>query len=182
MKNLLRSKNFYLIAALIVIIAVVLVVGLTMKNTPAKLPDALPSLSPTATPAPTAEGQAAPTAQVFPTATISPEEVPLGYIFVQRGTDGGWVPLPTGEDILVTISDAQDESIKNVLRLSRTGFAMDFSTCDNQDCVHQGEVTFENMNDRVLMNMVLCLPHNLSVELYTTEDIIRMMEEAQQGQ
>ena len=197
MKKLLKNKNFYLVLALLVVIAGLLIASQVIDFSP----KTLPQISITATPVPVAtaapEATEAPaadaTAEPAADATAEPaadaatetvlEEVPLGYVLVQANGDGGWIPLPTTEEPLyVTIGREGDETIKNTLRLWQTGFAMDSSTCDNQDCVQQGEVTFENMGGRVLMHMVLCLPHNVSVELYSTEDIIAMMQQAQQQQ
>ena len=47
---------------------------------------------------------------------------------------------------------------------------MESSNCDNQNCVQEGTVTLENMNQRVLFNMVLCLPHQLSLEMLTASE------------
>ena len=117
------------------------------------------------------------------TATEVVEEVPLGYILVQANGDGGWIPLPTtDEPLLVTITREDDPTISNTIRLWQTGFQMDSSTCDNQDCVQQGEVTLMNKDERVLMQYVLCLPHNISIELYSTEEILMMIEQAQAAQ
>ena len=190
MKKLLQNKNFYLLVALVVLIAVLFVVGKSIQVKPSTPPPVVPVV--TAVPEATATAEPAVTATTIPEATAAPaentavpesatvEEVPLGYIFVQSNGEGGWIPLSTGEDFLVTVSREGDDTIKNVIRLTQTGFVMDSSTCDNQDCVQQGEVTLENKDDRVLMNMVLCLPHNLSVELYSIEEVIAMMEQYNQ--
>ena len=54
---------------------------------------------------------------------------------------------------------------------------MESSNCENQTCVGQGEVTLENRDLRPLFNMVICLPHNLSLELLTrAEAESRLME------
>jgi len=194
MKKLLQNKNFYLLVALVVLIAVLFVIGKSIQVKPSTPPPVVPVV--TAVPEATATAEPAVTATTIPEATAAPaentaeatavpesatvEEVPLGYIFVQSNGEGGWIPLSTGEDFLVTVSREGDDTIKNVIRLTQTGFVMDSSTCDNQDCVQQGEVTLENKDDRVLMNMVLCLPHNLSVELYSIEEVIAMMEQYNQ--
>ena len=55
---------------------------------------------------------------------------------------------------------------------------MESSNCDNQDCVGQGEVTLENRDSRILFNMVICLPHRLTLELLTREEAEARLLEA----
>ncbi len=148
MKKLLKNKNVLLVVGLLVICAAVLAVATLVNTEPETLPE-VPTLS-------------------------EDVNMPAGYILAQKNGDGGWIPLATGEDMVVSISDENDPGIKNVLRITKNGFRMESSTCDNQDCVDQGEVTLENMSERVLMNMVICLPHQLSVELYSIEQLVEM--------
>ena len=159
MKKLLKNKNVLVVLALLVISAAILIFALNMNTAP----DTLPAIE---QPQPTVDA---------PEATLAPDAaMPLGYILAQKNGDGGWIPLSTGEDMVISITDENDPSIKNVLRITQNGFMMESSTCDNQDCVDQGEVTLENMDERVLMNMVICLPHQLSVELYSIEQLVEM--------
>ena len=155
MKKLLKNKNVLLVVGLLVICAAVLLAAGFINTKPATLPE----VTNTVEPAPELSADA---------------NMPRGYILAQKNGDGGWIPLSTGEDLVVSISDENDPSIKNVLRITQNGFKMESSTCDNQDCVDQGEVTLENMSERVLMNMVICLPHQLSVELYSIEQLVQM--------
>ena len=160
MKKLLKNKNVWLVVALLVISALVLVFATRMNTNPDTLPEEL---------------TASQTAVSAPAATPSADaNMPLGYILVQRNGDGGWIPLSPGEDMTVSVTDDADENIKNVIHITKNGFYMETSTCDNQDCVEQGEVTLENMSERVLMNMVICLPHQLSAELYSIEQLVEM--------
>ena len=196
MKKLLHNKSFYLVLALLVVIAALLVISGLIDFTPKTLPEIPVTAAPVATATPAPEATAMPEETAVPTetapeATEAPaetatevvEEVPLGYILVQANGDGGWIPLPTtDEPLLVTITREDDPTISNTIRLWQTGFQMDSSTCDNQDCVQQGEVTLMNKDERVLMQYVLCLPHNISIELYSTEEILMMIEQAQAAQ
>ncbi len=61
----------------------------------------------------------------------------------------------------------------NEIEVDKGRIKMHASTCDNQDCVLQGEVTLENRADRVLQNMILCLPHEVILELLTEEETRR---------
>lgn len=187
MKKLLHNKNFYLLLALLAVIVIVLIVGKSIDFRPKTLP-ALPTAAPTAAPTavPTAVPTEVPAATEAPAATEVPaaaeatavpeEAMPAGYLYVASSTDAGWLALPTtDEEVLITLRQTGEEEMVNTLKLWKDGFAMHSSTCDNQDCVHQGEVTLENKDDRVLMHMVLCLPHNLSIELYSLDEIMEMM-------
>ena len=64
----------------------------------------------------------------------------------------------------------QGEGIVNVLALHSKGFRMMSSTCHNQLCLHQGEVTVENMEERPLFHMIVCAPHQFVAELVAEEE------------
>ena len=70
---------------------------------------------------------------------------------------------PLGEERDVTID--QGNGVENVIHLLPNGYYMHSSTCDNQLCVSEGTVTIDNYNRRILGPFVLCLPHNLQLEL-----------------
>ena len=63
----------------------------------------------------------------------------------------------------------------NVLHLKPDGFWMEDANCEGQDCVNMGEVTLENREERVLWNMVICLPHQLSLELITRDEALALI-------
>lgn len=65
----------------------------------------------------------------------------------------------------------------NVVEVTPTSVLMHSSTCDNQDCVLQGEVSLENRNDRVLQNMILCMPNEVVLELYTADEVTALLLE-----
>ena len=167
MKRLLHNRNALLILVLLLAIAVVLIVSKLIDTTPDTLPE-LPDA---------AQGTALPGQTKAPDA----QDIPLGYVLAQANGESKWIPLPTtDEDLYITISRQDDPTVSNTLRLMKNGFVMDSSTCDNQDCVMQGEVTLENKDERVLMHMVLCLPHNVSVELYSMEELQEMLAQSSQ--
>ncbi len=51
---------------------------------------------------------------------------------------------------------------------------MEESNCPNQDCLRQGEVTLESRKERVLANMIVCLPHQLVLELLSREEVMNL--------
>ena len=63
----------------------------------------------------------------------------------------------------------------NVIEVTEDSVCMAESTCDNQDCIYQGTVTLENKNERVLQHMILCLPNEVILELYTYEELQQLM-------
>ena len=63
----------------------------------------------------------------------------------------------------------------NVIEVTPTSVVMHSSTCDNQDCVLQGVVSLENRADRVLQNMILCLPNEVVLSLYTEEEVAALL-------
>ncbi|MEA5013069.1 MAG: NusG domain II-containing protein [Candidatus Limiplasma sp.] len=77
------------------------------------------------------------------------------------GKEVATVPLTKEEELTID----QGNGMVNVLHLSPSGFFMESSTCHNQLCVFQGEVTQENRDARPLMNMVVCAPHRVVAEL-----------------
>lgn len=83
-------------------------------------------------------------------------------------------PVPL--DRTGTITIAQGDGVENVVEITPHGVRMLSATCHNQDCVHQGTVTLESMDLRVLGNMIICLPHKVSLALYSAEDIAAMQE------
>ena len=167
MKKLLKNRNLLLVVAAALLIFAVWGVSQLVDTTPDTLPD-LPV---------DAQGTAVPGETQAPAA----QEMPLGYVLAQANGESKWIPLPTTEeDLYITITRQDDSGISNTLRLMKNGFVMDSSTCDNQDCVLQGEVTLENKAERVLMHMVICLPHNVSAELYSTEELLEMLAQSAQ--
>ena len=95
-----------------------------------------------------------------------------GYILLQGESSMGFIPLPAeGEKTQVILQKHEDGTEwRNVIRMTPEGFCMTESDCEGHDCIEEGEVTLENMKDRLLMNMVICAPHRLTLSLYTPEE------------
>ncbi len=101
-----------------------------------------------------------------------------GYVLVQTAGQSGWLPLPDREEDSYTYPIRQMTRdgviVENLVRLTPEGMYMESADCENQDCVHQGMVTLENRKTRALMNYILCLPHQLSLALYTPEEVLAL--------
>ena len=64
-----------------------------------------------------------------------------------------------------TIVIEQDDGCRNEVRIEKGRVYMAFSTCENQNCVNQGEMTPDNIASRALSNWIICLPNRVTVEL-----------------
>ena len=104
-----------------------------------------------------------------------------GYVLVSTATRSGWLPLPEeGEyayHLKQVLSDGSEA--ENVIHLTPDGVYMEDSTCENHDCVGQGEVTLENRDERILGNMIICLPNQVYLQLFTPEEVLEMVQEEQ---
>ena len=83
-------------------------------------------------------------------------------------------PIPLYEEGRYTITRGD---YVNTIAVTPTSVWMHESTCDNQDCVEQGVVSLENYQSRVLQNMIICLPNDVMLELYTPEALTAMLLE-----
>ena len=113
-----------------------------------------------------ADKTAAPSPSGFemPSATLPPAQC---YLLISVG-DVVFEPYPLlkEQDLPITQTDGK----QNVVHVSPNGFYMSSSNCSNQDCVHQGEVTLQNRDQRLLFNQVVCLPNQVMLELLTPEE------------
>lgn len=58
----------------------------------------------------------------------------------------------------------------NAINITEQGVVMQEANCDNQNCIHQGEVSLENIDNRLLGGWILCLPNQVTIEMVTGED------------
>jgi len=117
-----------------------------------------------------------------PEATAEPGQVPAAteesagnpakaYLIV---TVAGAVyePIPLQEPGRYTITRGDHV---NVIEVTADSVTMAESSCENQDCVLQGTVSLENRSSRVLQNMILCLPNEVMLELYTYDELLQVL-------
>ncbi|MBE0601706.1 MAG: NusG domain II-containing protein [Firmicutes bacterium] len=79
------------------------------------------------------------------------------------GQEQELIPLAEDRDIRIE----QENGDYNIVHVFAGGFEVSEANCYNQDCIHQGEVTVDNMAGRALSNEVICLPHKLVLSLVT---------------
>ena len=176
----MRNRNLLVLA--IAAILILLVAALSMLPQAKReveagatlVPDVTATVSPTAEPVqPTAEPTTEPTAEPAGEPAPEPTFVPAdAYLLVTvRGIV--YEPIPLTEEAEYTIR--QGEEMENTIHVTADSIFMKHSTCDNQDCVLQGTVTLENMTQRVLGNMIICLPNEVTLELHTPETLEQLI-------
>ena len=108
---------------------------------------------------------------------ITDNDPSIGYVLVRTQNMIGLLPLPVEKEYSRTIRQTMEDGTEavNVLHLTPNGFRMEDANCEGHDCVNMGEVTLENREERVLWNMVICLPHQLSLELITREEALQLL-------
>ena len=155
-------------------------------------PDAIEYVE--ATPAPTAEPTEAPKAEATaePTAapTAEPTEEPKaeaqmqgpammgpmppkkaetvrGYVVLTVGGRQYGDPIPMDRDKIITLR--QEDGKINKVHITPEKVYMESSSCENQDCVGQGEVHIDTYMDRILSTYIICLPNNVQIEMVPAE-------------
>ena len=150
---------------------------------PTAVPTEVPTAAPTQAPAaettaemtaePTAEPTAAPTQEPKQEAAMvgpmppKKAEVVRGYVVLTVGNRQYGDPIPMDRDKIITLR--QEDGKINKVHITPETVYMESSTCDNQDCVQQGEVHVDTYKDRILGTYVICLPNNVSIEMVPVE-------------
>lgn len=164
-----RKKDFVLLAVLIAAALLLLLFGARSRGIPA------------ATPAPAESGGDGYSDFVQESVREYFAEYPAESYLLVTTDSSVYSPIPLDSDNAFRI--AQADGSENVIHIGHNRFYMESSNCDNQNCVEQGEVTLENREERLLFNMVICLPHKLSLELLTrAEAEARLLEMYAEGQ
>ena len=143
---------------------------------PAAAPTVVPTEEPTAEPMgdPTVEPTAEPTekpaqeaAMVGPMPPKQAETV-RGYVVLTVGGRQYGEPIPMDRDKIITLK--QDDGKLNKVHITPEKVYMEFSTCENQDCVGQGEVHVDTYKNRILGTYIICLPNNVSIEMVPADN------------
>lgn len=179
----MKKKDWILILVLLACACLALFAGYSMQHSTQEQQTELSSSQESA-PEASAEEKPAPES---PAESSTPEEVPVetshysenvrtkaaaffaenqadSYLLI-RTDQACSVPIPLNEDYSFTVR--QSDGSENVIHVGINSFYMESSNCDNQNCVEEGVVTLENMNERILFNLIICLPHRLSLEMLT---------------
>lgn len=187
------SRNLLVIIIVVALIAVVAIIAATQKRElnptlgtleadPTQPPvvteeatlevtDAPVAADPTDAPETTAATEVPASTEVAP---ASPETTlePARAFLVVTVAGAMYEPIPLYEAGRYTITRGE---LVNVIEVTTDSVMMYQSSCDNQDCVEQGVVSLENRQDRVLQNMIICLPNEVVLELYTPDEVAQLL-------
>ena len=172
----MKKRDVLLILGLLALVCVLLVTGLAQRGRTAPAPAVTESPAASEEPesgtgAALAEGDG-----TVPDAVAAFfDEYPAESYLVVTTSSGVHAPIPLNEENEFRLTQA--DGSENVVHIGKNSFYMHSSNCENQNCVGQGEVTLENRETRLLFNMIICLPHNLSLELLTREETEKLMTE-----
>ena len=131
-----------------------------------------PAIEPTAEPTedPKVEPTAEPAQEAAMVGPMPPKqtETVRGYVVLTVGGRQYGDPIPMDRDKIITIK--QDDGKLNKVHITPETVYMEFSTCENQDCVGQGEVHVDTYKDRILGTYIICLPNNVSIEMVPADN------------
>lgn len=185
--------NVLIVAALLLIVAVLMVVQ--RRNAPANVDANAPLLPLTATDAPTElatstpeaaatpeitaapEATAAPEVTDVPEATATPDLSQVKAFLVVTVGDKTYQPIPLTEEGYYRFRHGD---CINIVHVTPTSIDMHEANCDNQDCVEQGEVTLENKDTRILGNRIICLPNQVTLQLYSRDELMDWLTTVQE--
>lgn len=185
--------NVLIVAALLLIVAVLMVV--LRRNAPANVDANAPLLPLTATDAPTElatstpeaaatpeitaapEATAAPEVTDVPEATATPDLSQVKAFLVVTVGDKTYQPIPLTEEGYYRFRHGD---CINIVHVTPTSIGMHEANCDNQDCVEQGEVTLENKDTRILGNRIICLPNQVTLQLYSRDELMDWLTTVQE--
>ena len=167
--NPLRRKDLFLILGIAALVVLLFAISRLLPRV-----NALPNggqlsaeITQSAAPSPSAGPADTPASEDAQPPQMSPGNLPAleqadAYLSVQIGqTVYDPIPLSDANEMEIVQGDGK----RNVVSFTPESIVMKEASCDNQDCVQQGEVTFINLSRRVLGNMIICLPNQVVLSL-----------------
>ena len=138
-----------------------------LDETPA--PEATAEPQPTEAPEITAEPTAAPESanMVGPVMPKQTDKVRGHVVITVAGRQYG-DPIPMDRDKIITIK--QDNGEINKIHITPEYVVMESSTCENQDCIGEGEVNVNTYKDRILSTYIICLPNQVTIEMVPADE------------
>lgn len=99
------------------------------------------------------------------------------YFTNKNSTPTGEVEIYVNGNLYKTAKIVEGERIvlnrglmSNTILFTKNGVKMEHSNCNNQLCVMQGEINFDNYKDRALGNSIICLPNRITIKLVLKDD------------
>ena len=191
---MLKKKDL-LIIAVVLLAAVALFAGSKMlPKTDLSTKTADVTLAPGAieyldeTPAPeateaaqTPEATAEPAATEAPEATDAPQNANMvgpmmpkqtekvrGHVVITVAGRQYGDPIPMDRDKIITVK--QENGAINRIHITPEYVEMESSTCENQDCIGEGEVNVNTYKDRILSTYIICLPNQVTIEMVPADE------------
>ena len=152
-----------------------------LDETPA--PDATDVPEAAQTPEATAEPAAtdAPDATEAPEATDAPQSANMvgpmmpkqtekvrGHVVITVAGRQYGDPIPMDRDKIITVK--QENGAINRIHITPEYVEMESSTCENQDCIGEGEVNVNTYKDRILSTYIICLPNQVTIEMVPADE------------
>ena len=110
-----------------------------------------------------------------PAPTLAPDEVRAFLLVSVGGVTYSPIPLTQTGDFVIR---QRDTDRVNVVHVTPDSVQMASSTCENQLCVEEGIVTLENKGTRILGGYIICLPNEVTLELYGREELEALLNGA----
>ncbi|MDO4482895.1 MAG: NusG domain II-containing protein [Clostridia bacterium] len=181
-----QKKNIIILTVLAVLIAVVAVFGFgnrTRTTAPQGEMMNMPGMMDLIIPSAGAEGVTDAAQQSdAPVPEVTPVPELNGRVLVSLSGSGqyGWLPVyKEGEYVYPIVQTDKDGNMyENRVHVTSDSVWMEYSTCENQDCVGEGVVTFENKETRILGNFIICLPNQVTLELFTEDEVQAMYSQS----
>ena len=191
---MLKKKDL-LIIAVVLLAAVALFAGskllpktdLSTKTADVTLaPDAIEYLDETPAPeateaAQTPEATAEPAATDAPETTDAPQSANMvgpmmpkqtekvrGHVVITVAGRQYGDPIPMDRDKIITVK--QENGAINRIHITPEYVEMESSTCENQDCIGEGEVNVNTYKDRILSTYIICLPNQVTIEMVPADE------------
>ena len=194
---MLKKKDLLLIAV-VLLAAVALFAGskllpktdLSTKTADVTLaPDAIEYLDETPAPdatdtpeaAQTPEATAEPAATDAPDPTDAPQSANMvgpmmpkqtekvrGHVVITVAGRQYGDPIPMDRDKIITVK--QENGAINRIHITPEYVEMESSTCENQDCIGEGEVNVNTYKDRILSTYIICLPNQVTIEMVPADE------------
>lgn len=127
-------------------------------------PDAIDYLD--ATPVPEVKPEEKKPSAAGPMPPVQNETV-RGHVVITVGGRQYGDPIPMDRDKIITIK--QENGHVNKVHITPEKVFMESSSCENQDCVQQGEIHMDTYKERILGTHIICLPNNVSIEMVPAE-------------
>ena len=118
---------------------------------------------------PTAEATEAPqSANMMGPMPVPQTEEVKGHVIITVGGRQYGDPIPMDRDKIITIRQENGEI--NKIRITPDSVDMEYSTCENQDCIGEGTITLDNYNERILGTWIICLPNQVTIEMVPADE------------